>query len=61
MAKKQVQAYLSQASERRVDEIREKYSDLDLSESGAVNLLIEKLIRLEKKVSKNEIIKQKNQ
>lgn len=47
--KKQVQAYLSKKSLDRVEEIQEAFKkmNIELSESGAVNALIERLCDME--------------
>jgi len=48
--KKQIQAYLSVASMGAVNDLRTKFKALELSESAAVNVLIERSINLEKEV-----------
>jgi len=56
--KKQIQAYLSVASMGAVDSLRKKFKAVELSESAAANVLIERSISLqaENKRLKGEIL-----
>ena len=52
MKRKPIQMYPTDRVRARVEEFKEKYAVLEISESKAVNALIEKLIDLEENETK---------